>query len=131
MVPVRYNLRNLIEHRGTSLMTMLGPGMGMIFVILFGFIAALRLTMINAGGENNWVILSRGAPDEGASFITHDNIAVVRARPEIESAGNAQPQLSQEIFAGLKISRDKHVRQFVTLRGVTPIAYTSIAECTS
>ncbi len=105
-------------------MTMLGPSMvGMIFVIPFGFIAALRLTMINAGGENNWVILSRGAPDEGASFITHDNIAVVRARPEIESAGNAQLRLSQEIFAGLNISRDKHVRQFVTLRGVTPIAY--------
>jgi hypothetical protein len=39
MIPVRYNLRSLLERCTTSLMTVLGLGMvAMIFVILFGFI---------------------------------------------------------------------------------------------
>lgn len=123
MVPVRYNLRSLLERRATSLMTVLGLSMvAMIFVVLFGFIGGLKRTMLNAGGERNWVLLSRGAPDEGASFIPHDIIDIVRTRAEIASDENGQPLLSPEIFAGVNISRDKHVRQFVLMRGVTPMA---------
>jgi len=123
MIPVRYNLRSLLERRATSLMTVLGLGLvAMIFVILFGFIGGLKGTMLNAAGEHNWVVLSRGAPDETASFIAHDMIEIVRVRPEIASSESGQPLLSPEVFAGVNISRDKHVRQFVLMRGVTPIA---------
>src|SRR5882672_8902301 len=114
MVPVRYNLRSLLERRTTSLMTVLGLGMvAMIFVILFGFIAGLKRTMVNAGGGANWVLLSRGATDEAASFIPHNIIELVRVRPEIATVETRQPLVSPEIFAGVNISRDKHVRQFV------------------
>jgi putative ABC transport system permease protein len=123
MIPVRYNLRSLLERRATSLMTVLSLGLvAMIFVILFGFIGGLKGTMLNAAGEHNWVLLSRGAPDETASFIAHDMIEIVRVRPEIASSESGQPLLSPEVFAGVNISRDKHVRQFVLMRGVTPIA---------
>src|SRR5579872_479448 len=124
MVPIRYNLRSLIERRATSMMTILGLGMvAMIFVILFGFIGGLRSTMLNASAERNWVLLSSGAPSEGGSFIPHDSIEIVRVRPEIALDESGQPLLSPEIFAGVNISRDKHVRVFVTMRGATPIAY--------
>ena len=82
MVPIRYNLRSLMERRATSLMTVLGLGMvAMIFVILFGFIGGLKSTMLNAGAERNWVLLSRGAPNETASFIPHASIETIRVRP--------------------------------------------------
>jgi putative ABC transport system permease protein len=124
MIPVRYNLRSLLERRGTSVMTMLGLGMvAMIFVILLGFIGGLRSTMLNASADRNWVLLSNGAPSETGSFIPHDSIAIVRVRPEIAQDQDGQPLVSPEIFAGVNISRDKHVRQFVLMRGVTPIAY--------
>src|SRR5258708_2079550 len=114
VIPVRYNLRSLLERRATSLMTVLGLGMvAMIFVILFGFIGGLKRTMLNAGSARNFVLLSRGAPDETASFISHDLIDIVRVRPEISADQKGQPLLSPEIFAGVNISRDKHVRQFV------------------
>jgi putative ABC transport system permease protein len=124
MIPVRYNLRSLLERRGTSVMTMLGLGMvAMIFVILLGFIGGLRSTMLNASADRNWVLLSNGAPSETGSFIPHDSIAIVRVRPEIAQDQDGQPLVSPEIFAGVNISRNKHVRQFVLMRGVTPIAY--------
>ena len=123
MVPVRYNLRSLLERRATSLMTVLGLGMvAMIFVILFGFIGGLKSTMLNASADRNWVLLSKGAPNETASFIGHDPIAIVQVRPEIALDEDGKPLVSKEVFAGVNISRDKHVRQFVQMRGVTPIA---------
>ena len=104
-------------------MTVLGLGLvAMIFVILFGFIGGLKGTLLDAAGDRNWVLLSRGAPDETASFISHDIITTIYVRPEIALSANGQPLVSPEIFAGVNVSRDKHVRQFVLLRGVTPIA---------
>src|SRR5215475_3335998 len=123
MIPIRYNLRSLLERRATSLMTVLGLGMvAMIFVILFGFIGGLKSTMLNASAAQNWVLLSSGAPDETASFIPRQQIEVVRVRPEVALDADGQALVSPEIFAGVNISPDKHVRQFVLLRGVTPIA---------
>ena len=110
MIPIRYNFRSLLERRTTSLMTVLGLGLvAMIFVILFGFIGGLKGTMLNAAGERNWVLLGRGSPDETASFIPHALIDVVRVRPEIATSDSGQPLISPEIFAGVNISRDKHV----------------------
>jgi len=84
VIPIRYNFRSLLEPRTTTLMTVLGLGIvAMIFVILFGFIGGLKGTMLNAAGERNWVLLSRGAPDETASFISHEITANVYVRPEI------------------------------------------------
>jgi putative ABC transport system permease protein len=104
-------------------MTVLGLGLvAMIFVILFGFIGGLKGTMLNAAGERNWVLLGRGSPDETASFIPHALVDVIRVRPEIATSASGQPLISPEIFAGVNISRDKHVRQFVLMRGVMPIA---------
>jgi len=103
---------------------MLGLGMvAMIFVILLGFIGGLRSTMLNTSADRNWVLLSNGAPSETGSFIPHDSIAIVRVRPEVAQDKDGQPLVSPEIFAGVNISRDKHVRQFVLMRGVTPMAY--------
>jgi putative ABC transport system permease protein len=123
MIPLRYNLRSLLERRATSLMTVLGLGMvAMIFVILFGFIGGLKSTMMNAGAERNWVVMSKGAPNETASYIPHDSLEIVRVRPEIATDEDGQPLLSPEVFSGVNISRDKHLRQFVLMRGVKPIA---------
>jgi hypothetical protein len=123
MIPLRYNLRSLLERRATSLMTVLGLGMvAMIFVILFGFIGGLKSTMMNAGAARNWMVMSKGAPNETGSYIPHDSLEIVRVRPEIAANEDGQQLLSPEVFSGVNISRDKHVRQFVLMRGVKPIA---------
>ena len=61
MIPIRYNVRSLLERRATSVMTILGVAMvAMIFVILFGFVGGLKSTLLRAGNNNNWVVLARG-----------------------------------------------------------------------
>lgn len=124
MIPLRYNLRSVLERRATSLMTVMGVAMvSMIFVILFGFIGGLKQTIINAGGNENWIVLSRGVTNEGQSFITHDEIEVLRALPQIASNAEHEPLLSMESFAPVNVSRGRTRKEIVTLRGVPAIAY--------
>ena len=124
MVPIRYNLRSVLERRATSLMTILGVGMvAMIFVILFGFIGGLQSTLLNAGGAQNWILLNRGAPQENASLIQRGQFDILRVRPELVTDSDGAPLISPEILIGVNVSREKRFKQFVTLRGVMPIAY--------
>ena len=61
MVPIRYNIRSVIERRATSLMTILGVALvAMIFVIVFGFSAGLKQSLLNSGEDRNVIVLARG-----------------------------------------------------------------------
>ncbi|HUA32262.1 MAG TPA: ABC transporter permease [Candidatus Binataceae bacterium] len=123
MVPLRYNVRSILERRTTSLMTVLGVGLvAMMFVLLFGFIGGLKQTLINTGGPQNWIVMSRGVTNENMSNVTHEQVEILRARPEVLTASGVG-LVSPEIVGGVSIGRDKRVKQFVTLRGVDPIAF--------
>jgi ABC-type lipoprotein release transport system permease subunit len=124
VIPIRYNLRSLLERRTTSLMTVLGIALvAMIFVILFGFIDGIRRTMRNTGGARDWIVLNRGALDETFSYIPHDKVNIVRVRPEIVTNMTGQPLVSSEVFAGVDVSPVKKIKAVVLIRGVAPIAY--------
>ena len=87
MVPLRYNVRSVMERRTTSLMTVLGVGLvAMMFVLLFGFVGGLKQTLTNNAGAENWIVMSRGAVTEGMSNVTHEQVEIIRARPEVLSA---------------------------------------------
>lgn len=124
MIPIRYNIRSLLERRATSVMTMLGVGLvAMIFVILFGFIAGLQSSLLNAAGDRNYIIVSRGAPQENASRVPPEQLEIIRVNPEIAQSADGTPLISPEAIAGVNVSRENRVKQFVLLRGVTPMAY--------
>jgi putative ABC transport system permease protein len=124
MIPMRYNIRSLLERRATSVMTMLGVGLvAMIFVILFGFIGGLRSSELNAAGERNYIVVSRGAPQENESRVPRDQLELIRVNPDIAQSTDGTPLVSSETIAGVNVSRDNRVKQFVLLRGVTPMAY--------
>src|SRR5215475_2701845 len=108
MVPIRYNLRSLLERRATSLTTMLGVALvAMIFVIVSGFIAGLRESLANSGQDRNWIVLARGVTNENESFVPHEMSDVIRSRPEIAFGKDHQPLLSHESLAGVNISRTR------------------------
>ncbi len=124
MVPIRYNLRSVLERRGTSLMTMLGVALvSMIFVIVFGFIAGLKESLRNSGQDRNWMVLARGVTSENESYVPHEATEVISARPEIALDADNHPLVSRESIAGVNIARIRGAKEFALLRGVEPIAY--------
>lgn len=125
MIPLRYNLRSVIERRTTSLMTALGVALVvMILLILLGFIAGLKRTVTLAGTRGNWIVLSRGVTNEPGSYIARQEFEVIRARAEIESGAGGVPLISPEILTGFNAEPDQpdNNGQFSLVRGVYPIA---------
>ena len=124
MVPIRYNIRSVIERRATSLMTILGVALvAMIFVIVFGFAAGLNQSLLNAGQDRNVIVLARGVTSENESFVPHQAVEILRVRPEIAASQKHQPLISRESIAGVNVSRTRGAKEFALLRGVEPIAY--------
>ena len=124
MVPIRYNVRSLLERRATSVMTMLGVALvSMIFVIVFGFAAGLKESLLNAGEDRNVIVMARGVTSENESFVPHPATEILRVRPEIATNQEHQALLSRESIAGVNISRRAGAKEFALLRGVDPIAY--------
>jgi ABC-type lipoprotein release transport system permease subunit len=124
MVPIRYNIRSVIERRATSLMTILGVALvAMIFVIVFGFAAGLNQSLLNAGQDRNVIVMARGVTSENESFVPHQAVEILRVRPEIAASQKHQPLISRESIAGVNVSRTRGAKEFALLRGVEPIAY--------
>ncbi|MGA9720950.1 MAG: FtsX-like permease family protein [Candidatus Binatus sp.] len=124
MVPIRYNVRSLLERRATSVMTMLGVALvSMIFVIVFGFAAGLKESLLNAGEDRNVIVMARGVTSENESFVPHPATEILQVRPEIATNQQHQALLSRESIAGVNISRKAGAKEFALLRGVDPIAY--------
>lgn len=124
MVPIRYNIRSLLERRATSVMTLSGVALvSMIFVIVFGFAAGLRQSLLNAGEDRNVIVLARGVTSENESYVPHQAIELLRVRQEIAANQRHQALLSRESIAGVNISRTRGAKEFALLRGVDPIAY--------
>src|SRR5262249_19740420 len=118
MIPFRYNLRSVLERRATSAMTVLGVGMvAMIFVILFGFIAGLQSSLLNAAGAHNYILVSRGAPQENASRVPRDQLDTIRVYPAIAQSADGEPLISPEFIAGVNVSRDNRVKRVCVAAG--------------
>jgi putative ABC transport system permease protein len=124
MVPIRYNVRSVIERRATSLMTILGVALvAMIFVLVFGFAAGLKESLLSAGQDRNVIVMARGVTSENESFVPRQSVEILRVRPEIAANEQHQPLLSRESIAGVNVSRTRGTKEFALLRGVDPIAY--------
>ena len=124
MVPIRYNVRSVIERRATSLMTILGVALvAMIFILVFGFAAGLNQSLHNAGQDRNVIVMARGVTSENESFVPHNAVEILRVRPEIAPSQQHQPLLSRESIVGVNVSRTRGAKEFALLRGVDPIAY--------
>ena len=126
MIPIRYNLRSLMVRRATAAMTASVVALVvMLLFILSGFVAGLRATVMQNALPDNWIVLSRGTTDEGASFISHEQYEIVKSRPQIATTADGQALISPEMITGFNAEPDAPPSQslFTMLRGVYPIAY--------
>ncbi|HEY6394430.1 MAG TPA: ABC transporter permease [Candidatus Binataceae bacterium] len=105
-------------------MTALGVALVvMVLLILLGFVAGLRRTLLIAGSNGNWIVLARGTTSEPGSYITHEQYQIIKSLPQIATDGTGRAMLSPEFITGFFAAPDKPNAQFTFLRGVYPIAY--------
>ena len=94
----------------------------MVLTILLGFIHGMRRTMTDAAAPGNFMVLERGVTVETGG-INHENVQILKTRPEIAADAAGAPLLSQEFVVGFDPTPDAARASTAILRAVFPIAF--------
>ncbi|MGH9407548.1 MAG: ABC transporter permease [Terriglobia bacterium] len=119
-IPLKYNIRNLIVRRTTTLLTALSITLTvLVFVILMALAGGLESALTATGNPLNVLILREGSQSEAVSFVSHENYQIIRFLHGIASAPGGSPMADPEelILINLKRIGQQHGSN-VTIRGI-------------
>ncbi|MEZ4312632.1 MAG: FtsX-like permease family protein [Polyangiaceae bacterium] len=106
MIPIRYNLRNLVVRKTTTI----ASGMGLALVV-FVLASALMLshgierTLGRAAAEDVAVVLRKGSDTELSSGISNSQVGVIVANPGVAKAEDGQPLASGELIVVILLDK--------------------------
>lgn len=122
-VPITYNVRNLVERKGTTLMTAVGIGLTVaVLVVSMALTAGLKNVFGGTGDPRQAIVLRKGVDAELMSTVSSDAYQIIRRLPGIAVAPNGEPMVSPEGLTVVNLpSVDSPDGMNVTVRGVLPI----------
>src|SRR5437868_3192701 len=122
-VPITYNIRNLVQRKGTTLMTACGIALTVaVLVASFALTAGLDAIFAGSGDPRQVLVLRKGVDAELTSTVTTENYQIIRRMPGIATAPNGEPMVSPEGLTVVNLpSVDSPDGMNVTVRGVLPI----------
>jgi ABC-type lipoprotein release transport system permease subunit len=107
-------------------MTALGVALvAMILSLLLGCVGGLRASLLIAAEPGNWILLSRATNSEAESYISVEQLNILRTRAEIAVDQADSALISPEVVIPFNAALKRPATEFrpAYLRGVRPIAY--------
>jgi putative ABC transport system permease protein len=122
-VPVTYNIRNLVERKGTTLMTAVGIGLTVaVLVTAMALTAGLKDVFAGSGDPRQLLVLRKGANAELSSTVSTEAYQIIRQLPGIARGPDGEPMVSPEGLTVVNLpSVDSPEGMNVTVRGMLPI----------
>ena len=122
-VPLNYNLRNLVQRKGTTLMTALGIGLTVaVLVTAIALTDGLEQVFAGSGDARNILVLRDGVDAELSSTVSGDAYQIIRRMDGIAVDDNGEPMVSPEGVTVVNLpSVDSPEGMNVTVRGMLPI----------
>ncbi len=122
-VPLNYNIRNLIERKGTTLMTAVGIGLTVaVLVTAMALTAGLKSVFAGSGDARQVLVLRKGVDAELTSTVSEDAYQIIRRLPGIALSPSGEPMVSPEGLTVVNLpSVDSPEGMNVTVRGMLPI----------
>ncbi len=128
-IPLTYNLRNLWERKGTTLMTALGISLTVgVLVTALALINGLKATFQATGNPLQVVVLRKGVQAELSSSITEAALQRIKLLPQLgrrpasEPGASPAPLASPELLSVVNLpSVDNPAGMNVTVRGLMPV----------
>ncbi len=120
MVPVRYNVRNLLVRRTTTLFAALGVGL-VVFVLAASLMLneGLARTLDRSGSPATAIVLRKGSDSEMPSSVEDRAISLIKVAPGVKQGADGQPMVLGEsvvvLFQDLANGKGK---SNATLRGM-------------
>jgi ABC-type lipoprotein release transport system permease subunit len=125
-VPVTYNLRNLVERKGTTLMTAVGIGLTVaVLVTAMALTKGLDSVFAASGNARHAIVLRKGVDSELSSTVAGDAYQIIRRLPGVAVNSDGEPLVSPEGLTVINLpSVDSPAGMNVTVRGMLPIGLT-------
>jgi len=124
-LPFSYNVRNLIVRwRVTTLAIGAIALVVAVLVVLVSMAQGFRIALQATGSVDNAVLTQRGSTGELTSGITRDNANAVIVDRRVRRDSEGRPMASPEIFVVASLPRKDGGIANVSLRGVSPAAFT-------
>ena len=123
-IPLKYNLRNLLVRRTTTLATVGGIALViLVIILLLSLLNGLRRLLLDAGSPDTLIVMRKGATSESVSFVQRDQLQALRYLPGISAMPDSTPSVSPELIVQPLLESKTGGREMVVARGVTPMAF--------
>jgi ABC-type lipoprotein release transport system permease subunit len=122
-VPINYNLRNLVERKGTTLMTAIGIGLTVaVLVTSIAMTTGMAAVFAGSGHPQQVLVMRKGADAELNSSLKEDIYQTVRQLPGIARNAAGEPMASPEGQTVVNLPSVENPNGMnVTVRGLLPV----------
>ena len=122
-LPIKYNIRNLVVRKGTTIATALSLGITIgVFLMVMALAKGIDMTLATSGEPLNLIVLRNGSTSELSSDVSRDNLNALQFMDGIAKEGD-QPKVASEIITLVyKAHKGETQGGNVTIRGVTPMS---------
>jgi putative ABC transport system permease protein len=121
-IPLKYNWRNLVVRRNTTLLTAFSITLTVaVFVVLMALANGLETSLSTTGHPLNVLIMRAGSQAEGFSSIAREDVQAIKYLDGIARDERGDPFVSPESIVLTSLPRRGQTRgSNVTIRGVSP-----------
>ena len=118
-IPLKYNLRNLVVRRTSTLLTVFGIGVSVaVFVATMALVEGIRQTFVTTGDPLNVLAIRDGAQSETGSIIEPGPALTARTLTGIAAASDGRPLVSLERMVYVNHDRITSGSSNVAIRGL-------------
>src|SRR5690242_13882511 len=122
VIPLTYNLRNLVMRKTTTLMTAFGMSLTVaVLLAILALVNGLRLTLSGSGNPLHVIVMRKGSTSEMVSNFMRPQFQELKFKPGIATGRDGQPLVSLEIVSALNLPNvDNRSGANVLVRGLSP-----------
>jgi putative ABC transport system permease protein len=124
-IPLKYNLRSLINRKISTALIVLGISLVvMIFITMMAMALSMKRAIVQTGCEDNVIIKNKSTASVEYGLLPEEVLNVVRYLPGIKKNAQGIPLVSPEPYNRkfIKFGTEEKVI-WLRIRGITPIAF--------
>jgi len=124
-IPLSYSVRSAFQRRTRTLLTVAVMALVVLAVtVMLSLATGIQRTLVTTGEPDNFIVLRKGATNDGASMVPIEAYQTVRYFPGIAiDPASGEPLVSPEMVVQPFFYRADGGRENVLVRGIRPMAF--------
>lgn len=123
-LPLKYNVRNIIVRKGSTLATAFTIGLTVaVFLMVMALARGIDMTLSSSGEPGNMIVLREGSTAELNSSVTRENFNDLMYLDGVEREGDKPLAAGELVTLIYKARKGMSQGSNVTVRGVGPMSF--------